>query len=113
MVIDFKDLPKIRKQHMNKKIVLASGVFDLLHNGHLEYLRGLKQFGDVIVVLVKSDERVRRGKGPLRPIIPEEDRVRMVSAIKGVDYAFIGPHYEFTKDFLPAKDQMYARVIKA
>lgn len=44
MVIDFKDLPKIRKQHMNKKIVLASGVFDLLHNGHLEYLRGLKQF---------------------------------------------------------------------
>lgn len=67
----------------------------------------------MIVVLVKSDERVRRGKGPLRPIIPEEDRVRMVSAIKGVDYAFIGPHYEFTKDFLPAKDQMYARVIKA
>lgn len=113
MVVDFKDLPNIRKKHAKQRIVLASGVFDLLHNGHLTYLQSLKQFGDVVVVLVKSDNRVRKGKGTARPVIPERDRVRLVAAIKGVDYAFIGPNHNFTEEFEPINDQMYLKSLNA
>lgn len=90
MIISISELPEIRKKYQNKKIVAASGVFDLLHVGHVQYLQRLKQYGDVNVVLVKPDARIRRYKHANRPVIPEADRARMVDAIKGVDYVVIG-----------------------
>ena len=95
MIITVDDLPKIRQQHADETIVLVSGVFDLLHAGHLDYLEAAKVLGDRVVALVKSDERVKVGKGPTRPMLPEEDRVRMIAALKGVDYAFVAPHLPF------------------
>lgn len=108
MIIVFNELAALRKKHKNKTIVLGSGVFDLLHRGHVAYLQSLHHYGDVVVVMVKSDARVRLGKGPARPILPETDRVAMVDAVKGVDFAFIGPHYDFTKT---AIDPMYSAVL--
>jgi cytidyltransferase-like protein len=92
MVVTFDELADIRARHAGQTIVLASGVFDLLHVGHVAYLQSMKQHGDVAVAMVKSDQRIRTHKHPDRPIIPEADRVRMVDAVKGVDYAFIGPY---------------------
>ncbi|HSX18410.1 MAG TPA: adenylyltransferase/cytidyltransferase family protein [Candidatus Saccharimonadales bacterium] len=91
MIVALSKLPEIRRLNKNKTIVLASGVFDLMHYGHVKYLENMKKYGDVAVVLVKPDARVKRFKSKDRPIIPEQDRLRMVNAIKGVDYAFIGP----------------------
>lgn len=90
MIIQVSDLSGIRKKYKQKRLVAASGVFDLLHVGHVEYLQRLKEYGDVNVVMVKPDNRIRHFKHPNRPIIPESDRAKMVDAIKGVDYVVIG-----------------------
>lgn len=90
MIVSHSDLKVLRTKYKDKKIVSASGVFDLLHVGHVEYLQSLKNYGDISVVLIKPDARIKRHKHHNRPVIPEDDRARMVDAIKGVDYVVIG-----------------------
>jgi D-glycero-beta-D-manno-heptose 1-phosphate adenylyltransferase len=69
-------------------LVVATGVFDLLHIGHLRFLEAARQLGDSLIVGVESDARVRRWKGPRRPIQSEEDRSALVGALKVVDHVF-------------------------
>lgn len=71
--------------------MLTTGTFDLFHVGHLEYLEQVKQYGDVLVVMMSGDDRVIARKGPKRPIIPEAERARILDALKVVDYVFIDP----------------------
>lgn len=66
-------------------VVLANGAFDLLHVGHLRYLAGARELGDRLVVAVNSDLSVRGSKGPHRPILPEAERVEMLSHLWMVD----------------------------
>lgn len=66
-------------------IVLTSGTFDLLHVGHAKYLEEAKKYGDVLIVGVDSDEKVRARKGPDRPVVPEAERVMMLAHIRSVD----------------------------
>ena len=68
--------------------VMASGVFDILHTGHISYLEQAKARGDELYVVVASDNTVRKNKH--EPITPERMRVRIVSALKPVDVAMIG-----------------------
>ncbi len=67
------------------EIVLANGAFDILHVGHLRYLAGARSCADRLVVAVNSDVSVRRSKGLLRPIIPEIERVELLSHLSMVD----------------------------
>lgn len=76
-------------QEKGKKVVLANGCFDLLHGGHISYLEGAKEAGDVLIVAVNSDESVRRIKDPRRPIIPEAERVELLCEMEFVDYVFL------------------------
>lgn len=108
MIVPLEALPRLRKQHQSKTIVLGSGVFDLLHCGHVAYLQALRKHGDIVVVMVKSDERVRAGKGPTRPILPEADRATMVDALKGIDYVFVAPHIDFAGMVV---DPVYQKVL--
>lgn len=67
-------------------IVFTNGVFDLLHPGHVRYLRDARQHGDALVVAVNSDRSVRaQRKGPDRPIHPEDERAEVLSALAVVD----------------------------
>jgi D-glycero-beta-D-manno-heptose 1-phosphate adenylyltransferase len=66
-------------------LVLANGLFDLPHVGHLRYLRGARRLGDLLIVAVNDDRSARRLRGPGRPLIPAADRARLVSAVRGVD----------------------------
>ena len=91
MIITIDDLASIRKRHAGQKISLTSGTFDLLHVGHLEYLDKVKQHGDIVVVLLSGDDRVKARKGTSRPIIPESDRAGMLDSLKVVDYVLIDP----------------------
>lgn len=68
--------------------VMASGVFDILHTGHISYLEQAKAFGDELYVVVANDNTVRKNKH--EPITPESMRVRIVSALKPVDKAVLG-----------------------
>lgn len=67
----------------------TSGVFDLIHHGHLVYLARCKALCDQLIVGVDSDEMVREAKGPLRPLIPEGERLQMVRSLAYVDAAFL------------------------
>jgi cytidyltransferase-like protein len=68
---------------------LTSGVFDLIHFGHLQYLERCRALCDRLLVGVDSDEMVREAKGPTRPIIPELERLQMVQSLTPVDAAFL------------------------
>jgi D-beta-D-heptose 7-phosphate kinase/D-beta-D-heptose 1-phosphate adenosyltransferase len=73
---------------MTKK-VFVNGTFDILHRGHLELLEYAKSQGDVVVVAIDSDERVKEKKGPTRPINTAEDRAYMLSSLKTVDHVLL------------------------
>ena len=72
-----------------KSVVLANGCFDILHVGHLRYLRGASELGDVLVVAINSDKSVRAIKDKGRPILDEMERVSLVSALDCVDYVVV------------------------
>jgi cytidyltransferase-like protein len=88
--VSVKDLPSVRKKHRNKKIVFCSGVFDLTHAGHALFFEDCKKFGDILVVSVAPDALVRNYKKG-RPVLNEQVRLKMVSALKPVDYTFLHP----------------------
>lgn len=70
---------------------VANGAFDLLHVGHLRYLQAAKELtrGGLLFVGVNSDASVRLGKGPQRPIVPQEERAEIVDALRCVDYVVL------------------------
>jgi len=68
-----------------ERIILTNGGFDLLHVGHIRYLRGAKALGGKLVVAVNSDASVRALKGEHRPIIPESERAEILAALADVD----------------------------
>src|ERR1051326_8205563 len=81
-----EELPEIVK---GKKVVLANGCFDILHVGHLRYLAGARDLGAVLVVAINSDASMRLIKDPGRPILTEDERVTLVSALACVDYVVV------------------------
>jgi D-beta-D-heptose 7-phosphate kinase/D-beta-D-heptose 1-phosphate adenosyltransferase len=72
-----------------RKIVFTNGCFDILHRGHIEYLRASKACGDVLIVGLNSDASVRRLKGPSRPVVSEADRAAILADLAAVDYVVI------------------------
>jgi rfaE bifunctional protein nucleotidyltransferase chain/domain len=73
-------------QKQGRKVVFTNGVFDLLHLGHVTYLQEARKQGDLLVVGLNSDASVRRIKGPLKPLLPVEERAEMLLALSCVDY---------------------------
>jgi rfaE bifunctional protein nucleotidyltransferase chain/domain len=70
-------------------VVLANGLFDLLHVGHLRYLGASRRLGDVLVVALNDDRSARRLRGAGRPLVPARDRARLVAAVRGVDLVLL------------------------
>jgi len=68
-----------------RRVVFTNGVFDLLHPGHVRYLRQARALGDVLVIAINADASVRRNKGPERPITPEHERAEVLAALDFVD----------------------------
>lgn len=89
-MIDLPELlDELRRVHARgERIVLTNGHFDLLHVGHLRYLRAARALGDVLVVGVNSDASVRRLK-PGRPLLPEAERAELLAALDPVDFVVI------------------------
>lgn len=87
-IINVNDVTKISKQlkHSGKTIVLAGGCFDILHSGHISFLDAAKKQGDLLFILLESDENVRNKKGEGRPVNPQKDRSIVLSVLSSVDY---------------------------
>jgi D-beta-D-heptose 7-phosphate kinase/D-beta-D-heptose 1-phosphate adenosyltransferase len=78
-----------RLRSAGRRIVFTNGVFDVLHPGHVRYLREARSFGDALIVGVNADASVRCNKGPGRPINPESERAEIVAALEVVDAVVI------------------------
>jgi len=93
---DHKKLGELVKhwKKLDLKIVLVSGTWDLFHVGHAEYLERAKEQGDLLIVGVDSDAKVRERKGPTRPVVPEDERVRILSHLRHVDAITLKPAAE-------------------
>jgi rfaE bifunctional protein nucleotidyltransferase chain/domain len=78
-----------RLRAQGQRIVLANGCFDLLHVGHVRYLRAARALGDVLFVGLNSDAAVRRLKGPGRPLVPAAERAELLAALTAVDHVVV------------------------
>jgi rfaE bifunctional protein nucleotidyltransferase chain/domain len=77
---------------LGRRVVLTMGTFDILHEGHSMYLEAARGFGDFLIVGMDSDEKVRERKGPGRPVVPELERLRMVTHQRGVGLVTLKRH---------------------
>lgn len=77
------------QREQGARIVFTNGVFDLLHMGHLHYLRQARSLGVLLVVGINSDESARQLKGPARPLVPDTERAELLAALDCVDYVTI------------------------
>ncbi len=111
IVLNHKELSlKFEKlKSVGKKIVLADGCFDLLHVGHVRFLRAAKALGDILVLALNSDESVKRVKGPGRPLLPLEDRLGVLAAFEMVDFVTSFPEDTVQSLLSLLKPQIYAK----
>jgi len=79
-----KTIQELRKK--GKRIVLANGCFDLIHPGHIKYLRAAKERGDILVVALNSDSSVQKLKKKGRPVLDQKERVEIISSFSFVDF---------------------------
>jgi D-beta-D-heptose 7-phosphate kinase/D-beta-D-heptose 1-phosphate adenosyltransferase len=86
-LLEHRDLLAIVAEHRRRghRVVFTNGCFDVLHRGHVAYLRQARALGDVLIVALNDDDSVARLKGPERPVNPLEDRAGVVGAIECVD----------------------------
>jgi rfaE bifunctional protein nucleotidyltransferase chain/domain len=78
-----------RLKARGKKIVFTNGCFDLLHVGHIRYLRSAKKLGDILVIGLNTDRSVKTIKGDKRPVLSEKERAEILAALEFVDYVVL------------------------
>ena len=91
------------------RVVLANGCFDVLHVGHVRYLAGARELGDVLVVGINSDAQVQRLKGPGRPILSAPERAELVDALEPVTYVTVFDEPTVEQLLLALKPDVHAK----
>jgi len=93
-ISDYKKLEKVIShcKGLGLKVVLTQGTYDMVHIGHARYFEEAKKHGDILVIGVDSDEKVRARKGPERPVVPQEERLEMVAHLRPVDVVVLKEH---------------------
>lgn len=91
------------------RVILANGCFDVLHVGHVRYLAGARELGDVLVVGINSDAQVERLKGEGRPIMPAAERAEIVAALESVTYVTIFDEPTVEQLLLTLKPDVHAK----
>ena len=111
MILSREELvTRIEAERKNgSRIVLANGCFDVLHVGHVRYLAGARELGDVLVVGVNSDAQVERLKGPGRPVLSANERAEIVAALGCVSYVTIFDEPTVEELLLALKPDVHAK----
>src|SRR3989337_2070674 len=91
MILDISQLSSIVKslKQAGRRIVFTNGCFDIIHVGHVRYLKEARNLGDMLVVGLNSDESVKTIKGINRPIVPQGERAEVLSSLRDVDHVVI------------------------
>lgn len=95
----------------NRRIVLVGGCFDLLHFGHIEFLKKAKALGDYLVVALESDQNVRRRKGAGRPIHTQTQRKTMLEALSFVDEVISLPTLTTDEQYAQSTQKIHPDII--
>ncbi len=111
MIIARNDIASLASVlHNNgQKIVFTNGCFDLLHKGHITYLSEAASLGDILIVGLNSDSSVKRWKNPNRPIVTEQERAFVLSALRVVDYVVIFNEINADKLLAEIKPDIYVK----
>ena len=91
------------------RIVFANGCFDVLHVGHVRYLAGARELGDILIVGINSDEQVAIQKGAGRPMLPASERAELVAALESVTYVTIFDEPTVEELLLTLKPDIHAK----
>jgi rfaE bifunctional protein nucleotidyltransferase chain/domain len=110
-IVDIKNLAKLsaRLKSDGKKIVTTNGVFDLLHVGHVRYLKKARSLGDVLIVGINSDSSVKKLKGNKRPLVSELQRAEVLAALECVDFVCIFEEPTPIRFILQVKPNVHAK----
>jgi rfaE bifunctional protein nucleotidyltransferase chain/domain len=98
-----------RDKKAGRRVIFANGCFDILHAGHVRYLRGARELGDVLIVAVNSDASARRLKGEGRPYTPLDERLEILSALEAVDYLTVFDEDDVSRLLLALKPHVQAK----
>lgn len=94
-----------------RKLIVAGGCFDILHVGHIRFLNRAKETGDIVVVLLESDEAIKARKGEKRPINRQEDRAEILAALSSVDYILRLPLFTSDRQYDALLSQLKPAII--
>src|SRR5688572_14954587 len=100
---------RARLHAQGKKLVFTNGVFDLLHVGHVRYLREARALGDALVIALNSDDSVRVLKGPNRPVNTQDDRAEILRALSCVDAVVVFEEARVTKLIEAIQPHVYTK----
>jgi D-beta-D-heptose 7-phosphate kinase / D-beta-D-heptose 1-phosphate adenosyltransferase len=100
-IITFKKIKStitsIRKN--GKSIALCGGCFDIIHIGHVKFLIEAKKIADILIILLESDQRVKKNKGETRPYFHQKERAYLLSSLQAVDYIITLPYFKNDFDY--------------
>lgn len=110
-ILSLEDLAERAKalREAGKKVVATNGCFDLLHVGHVRYLKAARARGDILVVGLNGDASVRQLKGPGRPLNKEKDRAEVLAALESVDLIAIFPEDRATRFIQSVAPDVYVK----
>jgi FAD synthetase len=94
-----------------EKIVLAGGCFDILHEGHLIFIKSAKKHGTKLIILLESDANVKKLKGEERPIHPQTERAKILSSVKDVDLIVMLSEMKKAEDYAKLINQIKPDVV--
>lgn len=114
MTAKIMELDALKKEIEEKKeagelIVFTNGCFDILHVGHIRYLKKAASLGDKLVLAVNSDSSVKELKGKSRPFVPESERLEMLAALEMVDYLILFSEIDAKALLEEIKPQIYVK----
>jgi len=105
------DINQVEQLKNCKEIVLVGGCFDILHLGHVTFLEEAKKLGKNLVILLESDETIKRLKGENRPINRQIDRAEMLTKLKTVDYVVMLPELKSNQDYIDLIKKISPKII--
>lgn len=110
-IVEARELARVRDEmdREGRKLVFTNGCFDILHAGHVRYLRQARALGDALAVGLNSDRSVRELKGDGRPLNPEDDRAEVLAALGCVDYVVIFGDKRATGLLREVRPHVYAK----
>ena len=93
-------ISSLREKNANIKIVTTNGAFDIIHIGHVTSFKEAKKLGDILIIGLNSDASIKKYKSPNRPIIPQNERAKMIEALEVVNYIAIFDEAEISEPLI-------------